>query len=66
MEKWKNSVDKDKSFGTWLTAVLKAIYCLNQDLLTAKLIIYWVSPAALTLIYEYLSNKKQWTKIDDS
>ena len=38
LEKWKKYVDKrKKSFGALLTDLSKAFYCLDYELLTAKL-----------------------------
>ena len=66
IEKWKNSVDKGKSFGALLTDLSKAFDCLDHELLTAKLNAYGFTLPALRLIHDYLSNRKQRTKIDDN
>ena len=66
LEKWINSVNKGKSFGALLTDLWKAFDCLNDELLTAKLNAYGFSLPALRLIHDYLSNRKQRTKIDDN
>ena len=66
LEKWKNSVDKGKVFGALLTDLSKAFDCLDHELLTAKLNAYGFTLPALRLIYDYLSNRKQRTKIDDN
>ena len=63
--KWKNSVDKGKFFGALLTDLSKAFDCLNHELLTAKRNTYGFNLPALQLIHDYLSNRKQRTKIDD-
>ena len=65
LEKWKWSVDKGKSFGAILTDQSKAFDCLDHKLLTAKLNAYGFDLPALRLIHDYLSNRKQRTKIDD-
>ena len=65
LEKWKNSVGKGKSFGTLLTDLSKAFDCLDHELLTAKLNAYGFTLPALRLIHDYLSNRKQRTKIDN-
>ena len=66
IEKWKNSVDKGESFGALLTDLSKAFDCLDHELLTAKLNAYGFTLPALRLIHDYLSNRKQRTKIDDN
>ena len=66
LEKWKNSVDKSKSFGALLTDLSKAFDCLDHELLTAKLNTYGFSLPALQLIHDYISNRKQKTKIGDN
>ena len=64
--KCKNSVDKGNVFGALLTDLSKASDCLDQELLTAKLNAYGFTLPALRLIHDYLSNRKQRTKIDDN
>ena len=66
IEKWKSAVDKGKSFGALLTDLSKAFDCLPHELLTAKLHAYGFSLSALRLMYSYLSNRKQRTKINES
>ena len=58
IEKCKAATDKGKSFG--------AFDCLPQKLLTAKLLAYGFSLAALRPVHSYLSNRKQRTKINES
>ena len=65
LEKWKNSVDKRKSFGALLTDLSKAFDCLDHELLIAKLNAYGFSLPAIRLINDYLSNRKQRIKIDE-
>ena len=64
LEKWKNCVDKGKVFGALLTDLSKAFDCLDHELLIAKRNAYGFNLAALRLIHDYLSNRKQRTKID--
>ena len=66
LEKWKNSVDKGKVLGALFTDLSKAFNCLDHELLTAKLNTYGFTLPALRLIHDYLSNRKQRTKIDDN
>ena len=58
--KWKNAVDKGKTFGALLTDLSKT------DLLIAKLNAYGFSLPALKLVHSYLSNRKQRTKINNA
>ena len=66
LEKWKNAVDKSKMFGVLLTDLFKASDCLNHELLIAKLNAYGFILPALKLIHDYLSNRKQRVRINDS
>ena len=66
IEKWKQSVDKGGAFGALLTNLSKAFDCLSHELLIAKLDSYGFDKRSLVLIYNYLSNRKQRVKIDDS
>ena len=66
LEKWKSSVDKGKTFGALLTDLSNAFDCLDHELLTAKLSAYGFDLTALRLIHDYLTNRKQQTKIDDN
>ena len=65
-EKWKNSVDKAKSFGALLTDLSRAFNCLGHKLLTAKLNAYGFTLLELRLTHDYLSNRKQREKIADN
>ena len=65
-EKWKNSVDKAKSFGALLTDLSRAFNCLGHKLLTAKLNAYGFTLLELRLTHDYLSNRKQREKIDNN
>ena len=64
LEKWKSAVDNKKVFGALPTDLSKAFDCLSHDLLIAKLNAYGFSMAALRLVQNYLSNRKQRTKIN--
>ena len=66
LEKWKRSIDRGKVFGALLTDLSKAFDCLNHDFLIAKLNAYGFSLPALRLIHDYLSNRKQRTRINNS
>ena len=64
IEKWKKAVDNAKVFGALLTDLSKAFDCLLHDLIIAKLNSYSFNLAALNLIYNYLTKRKQRTKIN--
>ena len=64
LQKWRSALDNKKVFGALLTDLSKAFDCLSHDLLIAKLNAYGFSMAALRLIQNYLSNRKQRTKIN--
>ena len=66
LEKWKRPVDNSKMFGALLTDLSKAFDCLDHELLIAKLNAYGFSLTALKLVHNYLSNRKQRTKINSS
>ena len=60
------SIDRGKVLGALLTDLSKAFDCLNHDFLIAKLNAYGFSLPALRLIHDYLSNRKQRTRINNS
>ena len=66
LKTWKRSVDKGKVFDALLTDLSKAFDCLDHELLTAKLNAYGFTLSALRLINDYLSNRKQRTKIENT
>ena len=66
LEKWERAVDNGKVFGILLTDLSKAFDCLYHELLLSKLHAYGFSISALRLIYSYLANGKQRTKINMS
>ena len=57
LEKWRLSKDKDNSSGTLLTD-------LSHELLIVKLTAYNFNRSALKLMYTYLFDRKQRTKIN--
>ena len=66
LETWKTSVDNSKVFGALLTDLSKAFDCPDHELLTAKLDAYGFYLSALQLINDYLSNRKQRTKTENT
>ena len=66
LEKWKRSVDEGKVFDALLKDLSKAFDCLDHELIIAKLNAYGFSLPALRLINDYLSNRRQRTRIGNS
>ena len=66
LEKWKRAIDNGKCFGALLTDLSKAFDCLEHELLIEKLNAYGFHLSALKLIHDYLSNRKQRTKINST
>ena len=59
LEKWKRAADSGQMFRALLTDLFKAF-----ELLIAKLKAYGFSLPALKLVHDYLSNRKQRTKVN--
>ena len=66
IEKWKKAVDNGNVFGALLTDLSKTFDSLPHDLITAKLNSYGFNLTALNLIHNYLTKRKQRTKINQS
>ena len=63
IEKWRDSMDKGTFFGALLTELSKAFDCLPQDLLAVKLSAYGFDNNSTKFLFDYLTNRKQRTKI---
>ena len=66
IEVWKKALDYQNSDGAVLTDLSKAFDCLNHDLLIAKLAAYGFEKNAINFIYDYLKERKQRTKVNNS
>ena len=66
LEILKKALDKGFCTGILLMDLSKAFDCISYDLLIAKLNAYGFSGNALSLIKDYLSNRIQRTKIDET
>ena len=64
LEKWKRTVDSSQMFGDLLTDLSTAFDFLDHKLLIAKLNAYCFSLPALKLVHDYLSHRKQRTKVN--
>ena len=62
----EKSIDNGGAFGALITDLSKAFDCLSHELLIAKLEAYGFDEKSLKLIYNYLSNRKQRVKINNS
>ena len=66
LQAWEEELDKSGFVGTILMDLPKAYDCLPHDLLVAKFEAYGSDKTGLNLIHNYLSNRKQRTKINSS
>ena len=67
LEIWRKALDEKNTAGGILTDLSKAFdYCLNQDLLIAKLEAYGFDICALEFVNNYLKERKQRTKVNGS
>ena len=63
LKKWKNAVDKGKSFGALLIVLSKVFDCLDRELLIAKINTYGFTLPSSRLFHDYLSNRKQRVRV---
>ena len=66
LEKLKKARDMGLATGILLTDLTKAFDCISHELLIAKLNAYGFSKNPLDLVYDYLSGRKQRTKVIES
>ena len=66
IEKARKILDKGETFGSLLTDLSKAFYCMTHDLLIAKLHALNFDMNALNLIFDYLTERKEKVKINSS
>ena len=64
LEIWKEATNNNKAFTALLTDLSKDFDCLSRDLLIAKLHAYGIDIDSLNMLQDYLSNRKQKTKVD--
>ena len=60
LEEWRQHLDNNKVVGSFFIKIL-----WPHDLLIAKLAAYSVDENLLMYIYSYLSNRKQWVRINN-
>ena len=66
LQAWQEESDNSGFVGTILMDLSEACDCLPHDLLVAKFEAYGIHTTGLNLIHNYLSNRKQRTKINSS
>ena len=65
VEKLKKSLDNSRVGGILLTNLSKAFDCLRHNLLIAKLAAYGFAQTSLCLIFSYLPDRAQRTKVNN-
>ena len=63
LQKWQKELDLDGIVGTILMDLSKAYDCLPHDLVIAKLEAYSLDTNSLRFLFDYLSCRKQITKM---
>lgn len=66
IEKRRTTVDQGKVFSALLSDLSNTLDFLDHDLIIVKLNAYGISLSALRLIHDYLSNREQRTRINNS
>ena len=66
LKKWEISVDSGKASGALLTDLPKSFDCLDHELLISKVNAYGFTLPALRLIHDFLSQRKQRTRVNNS
>ena len=66
LEKIRNTLDNKGACALLLTDLSKAFDCIRHDLLIAKLHSYGFDGNALQLMFSYMSNRRQRTKINST
>ena len=66
IEKWRKNMNKGKLCVALLTDMSKAFNCIVHDFLISKLEAYDFSYEALKIMYNYLTDRKHSTRVNDS
>ena len=66
LEKWRRALDLKKVAGIVLTDLSKAFDCIHHDMFIAKCHAYGVDKKSLKYIFDYLCNRRQRVRINNS
>ena len=66
IEKWKKIVDNAGAFGALLTDLSKPFDCVPHDPIIAKLEVYGFQIDPLRLVHDYLSNREERVKLNQT
>ena len=66
IEKWKKVLDNGGPFGALLIDLSKDFDCIPHELIIAKLEAYGFQTDALRFVHDYLSNRKQRVKLNET
>ena len=65
-EEWRKTLDNNFVVGAVLTDISKVFDCIPHDLIIAKVSAYNFSDEALSYIYSYLTNRRQYVRINNT
>ena len=66
LEKWRRALESKQIAGIVLTDLSKAFDCIRHDMFIAKCNAYGMDKKSLKYIFDYLSNRKQRVRINNS